>query len=126
MSRRLTTALSAVAAAALLAAAAGCGGTSSASATPGNSAAQGKQLIETFGCGACHTISGVQGADGKVGPSLDGIAERRYIAGRLPNSPQNLARWIGSPQEIDPGTVMPDLGVGPWPARDIAAYLDDN
>jgi cytochrome c1 len=51
------------------------------------------------------------------------IGERWSIAGRLPNTPPNLVRWIVHPQEVDPGTLMPDLGVAPQQARDIAAYL---
>lgn len=79
--------------------------------------------IARYGCGSCHTISGISGADADVGPSLGDFAQRRYIAGRLPNTPANLAEWIRNPQRIDPGNVMPDLGVTPRDARDIAAYL---
>jgi hypothetical protein len=46
-----------------------------------------------------------------------------YIAGQLSNDPQNLLRWIQDPQAVEPGTAMPDLGVGPEVARDMAAYL---
>ena len=80
-------------------------------------------VIEAFGCGSCHTIPGVDGADGRVGPNLAGIEDRWSIAGRLPNTPANLVRWIMDPQEVDPGTLMPDLGVPTQQARDIAAYL---
>jgi cytochrome c2 len=76
------------------------------------------------GCGSCHTISGVDGADGKIGPSLAGVAERRTIAGRLENTPQNLTLWIREPQRVDPGNLMPGLGLSEADARDIAAYLD--
>src|SRR5581483_6561824 len=75
------------------------------------------------GCGACHTIAAVDGADGKVGPPLAHFADRRYIAGELPNTPENLVRWIMDPQAVEPRTVMPDLDVGEPQARDIAAYL---
>lgn len=80
-------------------------------------------IIESFGCGGCHTIEGVRGADGLVGPPLSGIATRGYIAGVLPNSPGNLIRWIRDPQAVDPLTAMPTLGVSEQQARDIAAYL---
>jgi len=79
--------------------------------------------IARYGCGSCHTISGVSGANADVGPNLGDFAQRRYIAGRLPNTPANLAAWIRNPQRIDPGNVMPDLGVTPRDARDIAGYL---
>jgi cytochrome c len=89
----------------------------------GGDPARGARLITSYGCGSCHTLAGVEGADGKVGPPLTGIGGRMYIAGRLTTSPENLERWIENPQAIDPGNAMPDLGVTPQDARDIAAYL---
>lgn len=84
---------------------------------------RGEELIQTYGCGTCHTIPGVRGADGLVGPPLTSFRERGYIAGRLTNTPENLARWIADPQDVDPETAMPDLGVSRSQAEDIAAYL---
>jgi cytochrome c2 len=102
---------------------AGCGGGSKAAEVPGGDASEGKQLIERLGCGSCHEIPGIEGADGRVGPPLDNLAERRYIAGKLENSPDNVVRWITDPQGVNPGTAMPDLGVSDAQARDITAYL---
>jgi cytochrome c len=90
---------------------------------PGGNPSQGVAAIERFGCGSCHTIPGVRGADGKVGPPLTDWSERGYIAGQLPNNAANLIRWIMDPQGVEPGTAMPDLGVTEEQARDIAAYL---
>lgn len=84
---------------------------------------RGRELLWQFGCGSCHRIEGVVGAVGEVGPPLDGIAHRVYIAGVLANTPENLARWIRVPQEVDPLTAMPNLGVTEEQARDIVAYL---
>ena len=83
----------------------------------------GAQLIRAYGCGTCHTIPGIDGADAVVGPKLTGFDTRRVIAGRLPNTRENLARWIAAPQEVDPGNVMPDMGVTAAQARAIATYL---
>jgi len=83
----------------------------------------GKELIATFGCGACHTIPGVAGARGMVGPPLSRFAGRAYIAGEVPNTERSLIRWIMNPQSIEPGTAMPNLGVSQAQARDLAAYL---
>lgn len=58
-----------------------------------------------------------------VGPPLTTFARRAYIAGQLPNQAENLIRWIQHPQAVEPGTAMPDLGVGPAVGRDMAAYL---
>ena len=86
-------------------------------------ARQGAALIQRYGCGACHTIPGIHGARGLVGPPLVYFSRRSYIAGELPNSPDNLQRWLLDPPAVEPGTAMPNLGLTPTQARDIAAYL---
>ncbi|HET9464744.1 MAG TPA: hypothetical protein VFO71_04360 [Gemmatimonadales bacterium] len=89
----------------------------------GGDAERGRVALDGFGCGACHLIPGVTGARGMVGPPLAQFALRSYIAGQLPNQPDNLLRWLQDPPAIEPGTAMPDLGVTPAVARDMAAYL---
>ncbi len=89
----------------------------------GGTANKGKQLIRQYGCGSCHTIPGVRGARGLVGPPLISFGRRTYIAGHVANSPDNLVRWIMGPQSIDAGTAMPTLGLTEQQARDVAAYL---
>lgn len=63
------------------------------------------------------------GANSLVGPPLDRMAKRIYVAGTLPNTPDNLIRWLREPQTLAPFTAMPDLGVSERDARDMAAYL---
>ena len=57
-----------------------------------------KQLIRSYGCGTCHEIPGVPGAAGTVGPSLDGLANRSFLAGHIANDMPNLVRWVEHPQ----------------------------
>jgi mono/diheme cytochrome c family protein len=83
-------------------------------------------LIRRFGCGGCHAISGVAGADGKVAPPLDNFRKRVYVAGVLRNSPENLIQWIVAPQKISPQSAMPATGITPDDARHVAAYLYAN
>ncbi|HKU61121.1 MAG TPA: c-type cytochrome [Gemmatimonadales bacterium] len=83
----------------------------------------GEHLIQRYGCGSCHVVPGVKGADGMVGPPLDHFARRAFIAGQVPNDAEYLIRWIEVPQAIEPGTAMPNLGVSEGQARSIAAYL---
>jgi cytochrome c2 len=90
---------------------------------PGGDVDRGKQAIINYGCGSCHTIAGVPGARGLVGPPLTGMGERAYVAGMLENTPANLVYWIMHPQEVVPGNAMPSLGVTQQDAEDIAAYL---
>ncbi len=94
----------------------GCGGQSA-------SAERGHDLIVTNGCGSCHRIGGVERANGDVGPSLTEFQSKPQIAGRLPNNPDEVVRWLLNPQAIDPPTLMPNLGLTPEQARDIANYL---
>jgi cytochrome c len=103
----------------------GCGGDveRTAAAMTGGDPRRGPDVIRKYGCEACHSIPGVAGARGQVGPPLDNIGSRSHLAGGLPNTPENLMRWIRHPQEIQPGTAMPELGVTERDGRDIAAYL---
>jgi cytochrome c2 len=105
-----------------------CGGASEAdareaAALTGGDPSRGPDLLRRYGCQSCHTIPGVVGANGLVGPPLAGIASRSYIAGVLPNAPDNMLRWIRDPKGVDAKTAMPNTGVTASDARHIAAYL---
>ncbi|HYZ48734.1 MAG TPA: c-type cytochrome [Sphingomonas sp.] len=89
----------------------------------GGDPVRGWKLVQSYGCGGCHTIPRVPQAAGQVGPPLTGVGARVYLAGRLENRPENLVAWIQHPRAVDPQTVMPELGVTEAQARDIAAYL---
>jgi len=84
---------------------------------------RGKLLLQQYGCVACHRIPGVRDATGVIGPPLDRLGRRVYIAGTLVNSPSELANWIREPQRLKPGTGMPNTHVSEPDARDIVAYL---
>jgi cytochrome c2 len=89
----------------------------------GGDALLGRRLIRDYGCHSCHTIPGVRGADALVGPPLVHWSRRVYVAGLLPNTPENLVAWLENPQRIHPESAMPNMGVTPTHARHIAAYL---
>ncbi len=74
---------------------------------------RGEVAIRRYGCGTCHVIPGVPGAAATVGPPLDKLGDRSYLAGQLANTPDNLLRWIRDPRSINPKTAMPDMGVPP-------------
>ena len=84
---------------------------------------RGAAVIAREGCGACHSISGIAGANGRVGPPLDNVGARTIIAGLLPNTPPNMITWLRAPQSVVPGNAMPDMGLSNKDAHDIAAYL---
>lgn len=83
----------------------------------------GRDALQQYLCVTCHAIPGVPGAWNYVGPALGQMGEQPYIAGVLPNTPENMARWLRSPGSFKPGTAMPDLGVSEQDAKDIAAFL---
>jgi mono/diheme cytochrome c family protein len=86
-------------------------------------AGKGLLALQQHACTTCHYIPGMVGSVAHVGPPLSGIALRTYLAGRLPNSPENMVRWLRDPKSVSPATLMPDLGVSEQHARDMAAYL---
>jgi cytochrome c2 len=94
-----------------------------AAALTGGDPRRGRSIMSKYGCDSCHTIPGIRGANALVGPPLDRIGARMYLAGRLPNTPENMLLWIRTPQQVDPKNAMPDTGVTNEDARDIAAYL---
>lgn len=100
----------------------GAAGTAGAGA-PAASAARGQRLLAHYQCGSCHAIPEVPATRRLNGPSLQAFGKRSYIAGHLPNRSDTLAQWIMSPQSLVPDTPMPDMGVSPADARDMAAYL---
>ncbi len=89
----------------------------------GGDAERGRAVIADAGCGACHVIPGVRGAQSWVGPPLTEWARRGYVGGRLPNTPENLVAWLVDPAAISPGSAMPSLGLTQAQARDAAAFL---
>ncbi|OFE13547.1 hypothetical protein PHACT_10710 [Pseudohongiella acticola] len=90
---------------------------------PRGDAERGRLAIQSAGCGSCHSIAGITSADGRVGPPLEGIDQRVYLAGVLPNTFANMVKWLQSPTQVDPLTAMPDTGLDTQTAEDIAAYL---
>jgi cytochrome c oxidase subunit 2 len=95
----------------------------------------GAMLIQQKGCGACHTIPGIPGASGTVGPNLGShdnvppVGQRPKIAtypnGVVPNTgPADLKAWIMNPSALKPGTAMPNLGLNDQDATNIVAYLE--
>jgi putative membrane protein len=71
---------------------------------------RGKQVIQQYGCTSCHTIPGIRGANALVGPSLEQIASRMYIAGVLPNTSENMLRWLQNPPPWIRSPRCPILG----------------
>jgi cytochrome c2 len=94
-----------------------------AAAETGGDPWRGEAMFIQYGCGSCHALQNVRTATGMVGPPLDGVGLRVIIGGHLSNTPENMEHWIRDPQQVSPGTAMPNLGVTKQDSRDIAAFL---
>jgi cytochrome c oxidase subunit 2 len=86
--------------------------------------AAGEKLFMTKGCMGCHSLQAVGAPKGMIGPNLANVGARSHIAaGWLPNTDENLERWIREPQTVKKGVLMPNLGVTVEEARSLRAYL---
>jgi len=94
-----------------------------AAALTGGDPDHGRSLMVRYGCSTCHATPGSWPKAGGVGPPLDDLSQRVYVAGVLLNTPENLIAWIVDPPAIDPQTAMPRTGITEPEARDVAAFL---
>jgi len=86
-------------------------------------AAEGAKIFANSPCTTCHRIDGV--SKGYMGPDLSHFGTRTTLgAGILPNTPENVARWVTDPDAIKPGAQMPKLGISGDHLHDLAAYLE--
>lgn len=90
--------------------------------------ARGKQLVAEAGCLGCHPY---QGKGGSLGPDITYIGDKTihsYDYSRLgPDEPHEPRQWLlrhfMNPEEISPGTVMPDIGLSREDAEALTEYM---
>ena len=74
--------------------------------TAAGNAEAGASLFAKIGCAACHSSNGV---------TLEGLGSKFSLAG--------LASYLMNPLAVDPTGRMPDLGLNPTEAQNLAAHL---
>jgi cytochrome c oxidase subunit 2 len=76
-------------------------------------------------CVSCHAIAGVSSA-AQVGPDLTHFGSRATLgAGVLPNTPEELTRWVKDPQQVKPGVLMPSYrSLSDRELADLVAFLE--
>ncbi len=85
---------------------------------------RGRDVFMGSTCAMCHAIEGTE-ASALQAPSLTHLGSRSTLAaGRLPNTPENLASWINNPQAHKPGTNMPAHNFSPADLQALVAYLE--
>jgi cytochrome c len=91
---------------------------------PAENVERGRQLTAQYGCNVCHAIPGIDGPQGSLAPSLAGVGSRATISnGVVPNTPENLAKFVQSPGSLNPASSMPGLNMPVADAEEIAKYL---
>jgi len=85
---------------------------------------QGAQVFANGACVTCHTLRGTP-AQAKIGPDLTHFGSRKSLAANtLPNTPENLAKWLRNPQAVKPGNDMPNLNLSDQDVDALVAYLE--
>jgi cytochrome c oxidase subunit 2 len=93
-------------------------------------AANGAALFVQKGCSGCHTIRGLEGANGHVGPNLTHLQSRSRFAGAIFElNEANLRKWLRNPPGQKPmnpenGQGMPNLGLSEDEITQLIAYLE--
>jgi cytochrome c oxidase subunit 2 len=86
-------------------------------------ASAGRTAFLAQSCVNCHRVRGTS-AQGRYAPDLTHLMSRQTLAsGMIPNSPENLLRWVADPQPIKPGCLMPAFGLTDRQREDIVRYL---
>lgn len=91
---------------------------------PTGAAVRGRELFRTMSCVNCHSIRGFDRAP-NAGPDLTHVASRRLLgSGLVPNTPENLRRWMTDPQAVKPGVLMPNFKLSEDDLNDLLAYFE--
>jgi cytochrome c oxidase subunit II len=92
-------------------------------AQTGDAVLAGKKIFETTACINCHNVAGTP-ANGRFGPDLTHLMSRDTLAaGIVPNTPDNLRRWIQNPDAFKPGSRMPAMGLSDQQLDAVTAYM---
>ena len=87
-------------------------------------AEKGIEIFKEKNCVNCHSIAGFM-TRGRVAPDLTHVGSRTTLAaGTLPNTPENLAKWLKNPQSVKKGVLMPDTGLETDQIKYLTAYLE--
>jgi cytochrome c oxidase subunit 2 len=86
----------------------------------------GRDVFESQSCVSCHRIRGTPARlrPGTYAPDLTHLMSRKTLAaGTIPNTAEDLRRWVADPQKVKPGCLMPAFGLSDKQLDDVVAYL---
>ena len=82
----------------------------------------GREVFLQNACQSCHPLFGE--SVGTFAPDLTHLMSRKRIAsGMIPNTQENLRRWIENPQNVKPGCNMPALKLTKQEIDQVVTYL---
>jgi cytochrome c oxidase subunit II len=83
----------------------------------------GKSVFLAQSCVNCHRVRGTA-AQGGYAPDLTHLMGRQTLAaGMIPNTTENLRRWVDNPGSIKPGCLMPAFGLSEYDRGLMVDYL---
>ncbi len=89
--------------------------------------ARGKQLVIKNGCLGCHSY---RGRGGTLGPDITHVGDKTvhdFDFTHVQDGEHTVLGWLTahflSPSAVVPDTLMPDMGLSPQQARDLAACM---
>lgn len=86
---------------------------------------EGARFFQEKTCANCHAIAGTP-AQAHIGPDLSHIATRETIlSGMLPNTRENLSKWLKDPQKVKEGAHMPDFMLSKQEINALVTYLEE-
>ena len=89
-----------------------------------DTASEGRRVFEATACVNCHSVAGTV-ANGRFGPDLTHLMSRETLAsGIVPNTPENLRRWIKNPDDFKPKCLMPAMGLRDAQLDAVTAYME--
>jgi cytochrome c oxidase subunit 2 len=83
----------------------------------------GRDVFLSQTCVNCHRVRGT-GALGTYAPDLTHLMSRQTLAsGAVPNTPEQLRKWVIDPQRIKGGCLMPAFGLSREQVDHLVNYL---
>jgi cytochrome c oxidase subunit 2 len=84
---------------------------------------KGQEVFLLQSCINCHRVRGTP-AKGTYAPDLTHLMSRQTLAsGMVPNTAENLRKWLDDPQQVKPGCLMPAFALSNRHRELLVRYL---
>jgi cytochrome c oxidase subunit II len=87
-------------------------------------ALEGANLFKQKTCLNCHAVT-VNPDGNRIGPDLSHMGSRHMLlSGMIPNTHENLTRWLENPQKVKEGALMPNFMLSKKDVKALVTYLE--